>query len=67
MQFSLSIDTLAREAIHTGQITCRDYNALIEALPNLNASYEERRAIKQMILRMYRGQVRIVDSCSAAA
>lgn len=63
----LSIDTLAREAMHTGQITCRDYNALMDALPYLNPTYEERQAIKQMILNMYRGQVRIVDGCSIAA
>jgi hypothetical protein len=63
----LSIDTLAREALNTGQITCRDYNALMEALPYLNPSNEERQAIKQMVINMYRGQVRIVDSCSAVA
>jgi hypothetical protein len=63
----LSIDTLAREAMYTGQITCRDYNALMDALPYLNPTYEERQAIKQMVLNMYRGQVRIVDGCSIAA
>ncbi len=63
----LSVDTLARKAIYTGQITCRDYNALMEALPYLNPTYEERQAIKQMVINMYRGQVRIVDGCSVAA
>jgi hypothetical protein len=53
--------------MYTGQITCRDYNALMDALPYLNPTYEERQAIKQMVLNMYRGQVRIVDGCSIAA
>ncbi|WP_139240499.1 hypothetical protein [Geitlerinema sp. PCC 9228] len=67
VQMQLCVDTLAREAIYTGQITGRDYKALMEALPYLNPTYEERQAIKQVVMNMYRGQIRIVDGCSAIA